>query len=46
MKNYKILIVVADYYKDIAKGLLNSANKKLSKKFLVKVTTVHSCNFY
>jgi len=40
MKNYKILIVVADYYKDIAKGLLNSANEKLSKKFLVKVTTV------
>ena len=40
MKNYKILIVVADYYKDIAKGLLNSANEKLSKNFLVKVTTV------
>ena len=40
MKNYKILIVVADYYKDIAKGLLNSANEKLSKKFLVKVTKV------
>ena len=40
MKNYKILIVVADYYKDIAKGLLKSANEKLSKKFLVKVTMV------
>ena len=40
MKNYKILIVVADYYKDIAKGLLDSANQKLSNNFLIKIITV------
>ena len=29
----KILIVTADYYKDISLGLLKSAKKKSSKKF-------------
>ncbi len=29
----KILIVSANYYKDISLGLLNSAKKKPSKKF-------------
>ena len=35
----KILIVVADYYKDISLSLLNNANKKL-KKFSVKIINV------
>ena len=35
----KILIVVADYYKDISFSLLNNANKKL-KKFSVKIINV------
>ena len=33
----KILIVIADYYKDIADGLLKSALKLVSKKNYIKV---------
>ena len=40
MTKKKILIVVADYYKDISNGLLNSANLKLSKNFITKITNV------
>ena len=40
MTKKKILIVVADYYKDISNGLLNSANLKLSKKFITKIINV------
>ena len=36
----KILIVIADYYKDIAKGLLDSAKEVLPKSSLTKVTSV------
>ena len=36
----KILIVIADYYKDIAKGLLGSANEVLPKSSLIKVISV------
>ena len=36
----KILIVAGDYYKDITKGLLNSALKKLPKNFRVKIIKV------
>ena len=36
----KILIVIADYYKDIAKGLLSSAKEVLSKSNLIKVISV------
>jgi len=36
----KYLIVVADYYKDIAEGLLNSARSLLSKSNLVKTINV------
>ena len=36
----KILIVTGDYYKDITKGLLNSALKKLPKNFKVKIIKV------
>ena len=36
----KYLIVVADYYKDIAKGLFNSANDLLPKSSLVKTIYV------
>lgn len=36
----KILIVIADYYKDISKGLLNSAKKEIKKSFTVKVIFV------
>jgi len=36
----KYLIVVADYYKDIAKGLLNSALKLIPKSNLVKIIRV------
>tara|TARA_B100000131_G_C17646076_1_gene422171 strand:+ start:87 stop:470 length:384 start_codon:yes stop_codon:yes gene_type:complete len=36
----KILIVAGDYYKDITKGLLNSALKKLPKNFKVKIIKV------
>ena len=36
----KILIVIADYYKDISKGLLNSALAVLPKSNLIKVIRV------
>jgi len=36
----KILIVIADYYKDIAKGLLDSAKEVLPKSSLIKVISV------
>ena len=36
----KVLIVIADYYKDISIGLLNSAKKKLPKNFVVKIIKV------
>ena len=36
----KILIVTGDYYKDISKGLLNSAIKKVPKRFKIKVIKV------
>ena len=36
----KILIVVADYYKSIAKGLLETANREIKKSFSVKVVYV------
>ena len=40
MTKKKILIVVADYYKNISNGLLNSANLKLSKNFITKIINV------
>ena len=36
----KILIVIADYYKDIAKGLLSGAKEVLPKSSLIKVISV------
>ncbi len=36
----KILIVIADYYKDISLGLLMSAKNSLSNKFEVKIIKV------
>ena len=36
----KYLIVIADYYKDISKGLLNSALKSIPKISLVKIIKV------
>ena len=36
----KILIVIAGYYKDIAKGLLDSAKEVLPKSSLIKVISV------
>ena len=36
----KYLIVVADYYKDIAKGLLDSALKLIPKTNTVKIIKV------
>ena len=36
----KILIVIADYYKDISKGLLNSAKAVLPKSSIIKVIFV------
>ena len=36
----KILIVVADYYKNIAKGLLKAANREIKKSFSAKVVYV------
>ena len=36
----KILIVIADYYKDISLGLLKSAKKYLPKNFIVKTINV------
>jgi len=36
----KLLIVIADYYKDISKGLLNSAKAVLPNSSLIKVISV------
>ena len=36
----KILIVISDYYKDISKGLLNSAKNVIKKTFIIKVIYV------
>ena len=36
----KILIVIADYYKEISLGLLNSAKKNLPRSFEIKVIQV------
>ena len=36
----KILIVTANYYKDISLGLLNSAKKNLPKNFNIKIIKV------
>ena len=36
----KILIVLADYYKEISLGLLNSAKKKLPRFFEIKIIKV------
>ena len=36
----KFLIVIADYYKDISKGLLNSAKDILPKSSLIKIINV------
>ena len=36
----KYLIVVADYYKDIAKGLLDSSLKLIPKSNIVKIIRV------
>ena len=36
----KYLIVVADYYKDIAEGLINSALKIIPKKNIIKIIKV------
>jgi len=36
----KILIVTADYYKDISLGLLNSTKKNLPRNFIIKIIKV------
>ena len=36
----KILIIIADYYKDISAGLLKSAQNYLPKNFIVKTIKV------
>ena len=36
----KILIVIADYYKDISKGLLKSAKSRLKNSFSIKIIKV------
>ena len=36
----KVLIVIADYYKEISLGLLNSAKKSLPKSFEIKIIKV------
>ena len=36
----KILIVIADYYKEISRGLLNSTQNYLPKNFIVKTIKV------
>ena len=36
----KYLIVVADYYKDIAEGLIKSALKNIPKKNIIKIIKV------
>ena len=33
----KILIIVADYYKEISLGLLNSAKKNLPRSFKIEI---------
>ena len=38
--NKKYLIVIADYYKDISKGLLYSALSLIPKRSLIKIITV------
>ena len=40
MMKKKYLIVIADYYKDITKGLLDSALKSIPKSNLIKVIKV------
>jgi 6,7-dimethyl-8-ribityllumazine synthase len=40
MKKKKYLIVIANYYKDISRGLLQSAKGKLPKSSLIKVISV------
>ena len=39
----KYLIVIADYYKDISKGLLNSAKEILPKSSLIKIIQCSRC---
>jgi 6,7-dimethyl-8-ribityllumazine synthase len=39
----KYLIVIADYYKDIAKGLLESAQELIPKSNLIKIIRVPGC---
>ena len=36
----KILIVVADYYKDISSGLIKSAKKTIPKNYIIKLLIV------
>tara|TARA_B100001175_G_C19353706_1_gene563627 strand:- start:127 stop:513 length:387 start_codon:yes stop_codon:yes gene_type:complete len=36
----KILIVIADYYKNISEGLMKSANREIKKSFSIKVIYV------
>ena len=36
----KILIVIANYYKDISIGLINSAKKEIEKSYIIKEVTV------
>ena len=36
----KILIVVANYYKDVSKGLIQSAKKKFSKNYILDIKEV------
>ena len=36
----KILIIIADYYKDISSGLLKSANSRLKNSFTIKIIKV------
>ena len=36
----KILVIIADYYKDISNGLLKSAKSKLKNSFSIKIVRV------
>ena len=36
----KILLVIANYYKDISSGLLTSAKKEISDSYIIKITHV------
>ncbi|SMF75717.1 6,7-dimethyl-8-ribityllumazine synthase [Candidatus Pelagibacter sp. HIMB1321] len=36
----KILFVVANYYKDVSKGLIQSAKKKFSKNYILEIKEV------